>query len=306
MSVSVRCHAKLNLFLKVYGKRPDGFHDIISVMQSIDLADRLLLEQTNSEGIEIVCSRPGVPLDNSNLVWKAAELLSRETGYLHGGLKIRIEKDIPVMAGLAGGSADAAGALEALRKLWKLEIDDTVLYSLAGKLGSDVPFCLLGGTAIAGGRGEVLEPFPTGLADRLPDTGAFVVITPPIQVETKGAYDLLDRMREKETRNWSSLWEEHSDIREVWNAALIEGNFSTFFTNDFEEPVLGSIPELASIHAHLRNSAGHALLSGSGASMFAYFPVTTLAIAAAESYVPLNGESALVAFPVGRGVELDG
>jgi 4-diphosphocytidyl-2-C-methyl-D-erythritol kinase len=306
MPISVRCNAKINLFLKVYGKRPDGYHDIISVMQSIDLADRLLFQESGNEGIEIVCSHPGVPLDSTNLVWKAVELLSKEVGHPVGGMKIIIDKSIPVMGGLAGGSADAASTLEGLRKFWKLDIDDAVLYGLAGKLGSDVPFCLLGGTAIVRGRGEMLEPLPMGLADRMPDPGAFVLFIPPAQVETRGAYDLLDESREKDVRKWSSLWSEHPEIRQIWIDSIVDSSFPLYFTNDFETPVLGANPALAALHTYLRNCAGHVLLSGSGASMFSYFPSTSDALLFVESYAPIAGESAVVANPVGQGVIVEG
>jgi 4-diphosphocytidyl-2-C-methyl-D-erythritol kinase len=306
LEISVRCFAKLNLFLKVYGKRPDGFHDIISVMQSIDLVDTISIIETNSGGIEISCSRPGVPLDSTNLVWKAAEALSRDAGHPISGLRITINKDIPVMGGLGGGSADAAGTLTALAKLWKLDFDESVLFKLAGKLGSDVPFCLLGGTSLAFGRGEMLEPSPTGLADRAADPGAFLIIAPPIQVETRAAYELLDKSREKEARKWGSMWEEQEEVRTIWNTAIMEGSFPMFFANDFEKPVLDADPKLASIYSNLRNSAGHAALSGSGSSMFAYFPVSTHAINVAESYTPVHEESAIVAHPVNHGVEIEG
>jgi len=304
VAVRVRCHAKLNLFLKVYGKRPDGFHDIVSIMQSIDLADTLVLEESAVEGIEIVCTRPGVPLDSTNLAWKAAELMSAETGHPVNGLRITIEKDIPMMGGLAGGSADGAGALVGLRRLWGVEIEDQALFKMAAGLGSDVPFCLLGGTAVVRGRGEILDPLPTGIADRGPDA-CFLLLIPPVQVETKGAYDLLDRSREREARKWSSLREEHTRIRVMWQEAMIDGQFPVYFFNDFEQPILTARPELAALHSHLRNVAGHALMSGSGSCVFAYFDRSVDALSAASAYVPLAGEIPVIAFPASRGIDLD-
>ncbi|MFH1676966.1 MAG: 4-(cytidine 5'-diphospho)-2-C-methyl-D-erythritol kinase, partial [bacterium] len=141
--IRIVCNAKLNLFLKVYSKRSDGFHDLISVMQSIDLADTLEIRQEAGD-FEITCSNPTVPLDENNSVRRAAKLLSEKFGRSLDGLRIRIEKNIPVMGGLAGGSADAAGTISGLVKLWELDVPDKELLILAARIGSDVPFCMLG------------------------------------------------------------------------------------------------------------------------------------------------------------------
>lgn len=305
LSIRVRCHAKLNLFLKVFGKRPDGFHDIISVMQSVDLADTILIDAAEEDGIEITCSEPQVPTDSSNLVWRAAEVLAEESGREIGGLRFVIDKDIPPMAGLGGGSADAAGALAGLVRLWDLDVESGALFDLAARLGSDAPFCLLGGTAMAAGRGEKLEPLPVGLGDRMPEPGAFLLVVPPLRIETRRAYDALDMSREKEARKWENLRREYTETREVWQTAVSEGSFPVLFHNDFETPILQAYPELRAIHTHLRNFSGHAVLSGSGSCMFAYYERATEAHAACEEYSPVAGEIPIVALPVSIGIGMD-
>jgi len=304
--VSVNCFAKINLFLKVYGKRPDGYHDIISLMQSIDLADSLVLEETDGEGIEISCSNPDVPVDERNLVWKAAGVLAEQVGRPAAGLRVKITKNIPLMGGLAGGSADGAGALAGLCRLWGLDFDDSVLLRLAAKVGSDVPFCLVGGTALVRGRGEIVEPMPVGIVESAKGSGAFLLVLPPVGVDTKSAYDALDESRLKEARKWDDLMIEYVETRDNWMVAIADASFPVLFHNDFEASLFSSSPELVAVSTNLRNHAGHAILSGSGPSMFAWFTDVSEANAARDRYVPIAGETALVAYPVADGVQVMG
>jgi len=305
VAVRVRCFAKLNLFLKIYGKRADGFHDLVSLMQSIDLADKLLLEETGDEGIVISCTNPNIPADSRNLVWRAAEMLAEAAGRPVGGLRITIEKNIPIMGGLGGGSSDGAGALAGLRKLWKLDIEDKQLFEVAARLGSDVPFCLLGGTALVSGRGEFLEPMPTGIAETPRSFGAFLLIIPPLHVSTKAAYELLDENRERAVSKWDEPREEYTVAREGWMAAIATGNLPILFHNDFEQPLFHAMPELEAIHTNLRNFAGHALLSGSGSCIFAWYPMVLDAMTAVDRYPALAGETPLVVFPAGIGIQVE-
>ena len=307
MIIQARSYAKLNLFLKVYGKRPDGFHDIISVMQSVDLSDTLSFEPVDGDGknFEITCSDASIPTDEKNLVWKAAELFAQAVDKSGYNLKIDIQKNIPAMGGLAGGSSNAAATLHALRKMWQPEFPDVELFRLAAELGSDVPFCLLGGTALVRGRGEKLEPMPDGVHARCSE-GAFLLVLPPVTVETGPAYDAIDASRETEARKWDSLTDEYQAIRDSWATAIGQDDISFLFHNDFEKPVFGQHHELEAIHTHLRNHAGHALMSGSGSAMFAWFPVYSDACKARDSYVPIAGERVIVARPVGHGVNIEG
>jgi 4-diphosphocytidyl-2-C-methyl-D-erythritol kinase len=296
----------LNLLLKVYGKRPDRFHNLVSVMQSVGLYDTLYFEPVEGGSIQITCSNPTVPTDSSNLVWRAADIMAAHLGRPSGGLRIKIEKAIPVMGGLGGGSSDCAGTLIALNELWNARLELSELVKLGARLGSDVPFCLVGGTVLAQGRGEVLEPLPLGLADRRPDPGAFLIIAPPYKVETGPAYGLLDKSREAAPLDAVNLDEEYITIRETWMKAIADGHFPIFFLNDFEPPILSAYPELARAHDHLRNAVGHVLMSGSGSCMFAYFGRVEDAFEAQSRYQPLEGETAIAALPAQHGVVLDG
>ena len=166
-SVEIKAYAKINLTLEVLGRRDDGYHEVSTILQTIDLADRLHF--TPAPGLELVVSvAEGIECSGSelngedNLVWRAANSLRRKTG-CDKGVKIHLEKQIPIGMGLGGGSSDAAAALKALNSLWNLGMDDAVLLAIARSLGSDVPYFLLGGTALGEGRGDVvtdLSPIP--------------------------------------------------------------------------------------------------------------------------------------------------
>ena len=150
-------NAKINLHLEIIGSRPDGFHELVMVMQSVALADRITLRPLNTPTIHIQCDHPQVPTDSANLAYKAVALLQERLPHRtnqKGGIEITIEKRIPVGAGLAGGSSNAAAVLFGLDILWNLGLTRVELQELGAELGSDVPFCLAGGCAIATGRGE--------------------------------------------------------------------------------------------------------------------------------------------------------
>lgn len=306
MAVKVQCCGKINLYLKILGKRADGYHDIVSVMQSISLRDTILFEEVIEPGIEIRCSTPDVPLDRSNLVWKAAEKLAEYSGKSIGGLRITIEKGIPVMGGLAGGSSDCAGALLGLRKLWKLDIDGSKLINIGASLGSDVPFCLIGGTAVVKGRGETLDPLPFGIADLEGSKGAFVIVVPPVQIQTKKAYDDLDEMRNSRGSSLVDKMHQTENVFEIWQNAIRENNFPIYFHNDFEELIFDHYPEIARVHSNLRNIAGNALMSGSGACIFSFVHSVSRAYQIVNEYKPIIGESVAIAFPSDRGVFIEG
>ncbi len=154
--------AKINLYLEIIGHRPDGFHELAMVMQSVDLCDRITLTSLPVPTQRLQCNHPQVPTDSSNLALKAVNLLIDTFPELaHRGVEITIEKNIPVGAGLAGGSGNAAATLVGLNMLWKLGLTQIELEELSAQLGSDIPFCIRGGTAIATGRGDVLDPIPS-------------------------------------------------------------------------------------------------------------------------------------------------
>ena len=156
--------AKINLHLEILGIRPDNYHELVMIMQTIDLADRVELKASNSDEIILHCGHPDVPLDETNLAYRAAELMQQEFPNAfgkHGGVEITLHKQIPIAAGLAGGSGNAAAVLVGIDLMWELGLTQGDLQKLGARLGSDVPFCISGGTAIATGRGDVISPLPS-------------------------------------------------------------------------------------------------------------------------------------------------
>jgi 4-diphosphocytidyl-2-C-methyl-D-erythritol kinase len=156
--------AKINLHLEILGIRPDNYHELVMVMQTVDLADRVKIESLSTDNIILHCGHPQVPLDRTNLAYRAAELMQQEFPAAfreYGGVEITLHKQIPIAAGLAGGSGNAAAVLVGIDLLWELGLTQSDLQQLGAKLGSDVPFCISGGTAIATGRGEVISPLPS-------------------------------------------------------------------------------------------------------------------------------------------------
>ena len=179
--------AKINLTLDILGKRPDGYHEVEMVMQSVALADEVELEKT-AQGISLEIEGATLAADESNLAWRAAALFLRRFPSA-GGIAIRLKKTIPMAAGLAGGSADAAAVLLGMNDLFEKGLDEAALAEFAAEIGSDVPFCLAGGTQLATGRGEILR--------RLADLRPFPVVLakPPVDVSTAWAYGRYDAQK---------------------------------------------------------------------------------------------------------------
>ena len=162
--IALKANAKINLYLEIIGDRPDGYHELVMILQSIDLADQIDLQANSTDQIRVRCDHPEVPLDQSNIAYRAAKLMVAKFPDVfakYGGFDITIHKHIPVAAGLAGGSTNAAAVLVGINLLWNLGLTQPELEELGATLGSDVPFCVAGGTAIATGRGEQLSPLPT-------------------------------------------------------------------------------------------------------------------------------------------------
>lgn len=162
-SYSLLASAKINLYLEILGDRPDGFHELVMVMQSIDLADQIDIRANGTDTLRVHCDHPQVPADSSNLAYRAAALMCQQfpdafTRY--GGVDITIHKRIPIGAGLAGGSSNAAAVLVGLDLLWELGLTQSEIQELGASLGSDIPFCVTGGTALATGRGETIATLP--------------------------------------------------------------------------------------------------------------------------------------------------
>ena len=260
-----KAYAKVNLTLAVGEKRPDGYHEVVSVMQRVSLCDTLTAEQTR-EGITLTCSDPALPSGEENLAHRAASLFFRETG-IAGGAALTLEKRIPSQAGLGGGSSDAASVLLALRKLYAPALSDTELETMAAALGSDVPFFIRGGTQLATGRGEVLSPLPP-LTD-----GWFVIVKPTESFSTPSMYRRLDNLPPACTPPIPPL--------QGGLPALAVGLFNRF------EAAIPAGSAVWDIKARLAAYGALAsLLSGSGSAVFGLFDTETAARAAVEALRP--------------------
>ncbi len=181
-------YAKLNLTLDVLGKRPDGYHDLKSIMQTVSIRDDIEIDIGTGKPWELLCDKESIPTDSRNLAWKAAEVFFAAAGKEPDGLQIRITKRIPVEAGMGGGSADAAAVLRALNRHYDSPFSILALAELGAQVGSDVPFCTVCGTAMVEGRGERLRVLPA-----MPDC-CFVVCKPPFSVSTPALYQKIDKV----------------------------------------------------------------------------------------------------------------
>jgi 4-diphosphocytidyl-2-C-methyl-D-erythritol kinase len=263
-SLSLKAPAKINLYLEIKGNRPDGYHELVMVLQSVDLCDIVHLRTHSAETVRVRCNLAQVPTDRTNLAVRAALLLQQKyPGF--GGVDIAIEKQIPMGAGLAGGSTNAAAVLEGLDRLWDLGLTLPELQELAAELGSDVPFCISGGTALAVGRGEVLSPLPD--LDRL----ALVICKPrDLSISTVWAYQTF---RAENLLSTSPIKDQHYSSQMLAAIATNEddnyGRIGRLLYNDLERVVLPAYPELAALKASLQQDSFGALMSGSGSTVFA-------------------------------------
>jgi 4-diphosphocytidyl-2-C-methyl-D-erythritol kinase len=262
----VSAPAKINLHLEVLGLRPDGFHELAMVMQTLDLADTLRLRPTADGAISLRCDHADLPTDGRNLIVRAAELLRARVGLPELGAAISLEKRIPIGAGLAGGSSNGAAALVGLNALWGCGFSADQLLAMAAELGSDMPFCVGGGTQLCFGRGEVLEP--AGLAGA-PDLGVLLIKHPDASVSTPWAYG---RCRELRGDFYLSAEADFEQRRQALSALRGEAPLPPL-RNDLQ-PVVE--PEVASVReglALLRRAPQPlaVAMSGSGPSLFALF-----------------------------------
>lgn len=253
MKLMIKAPAKINLTLDVLHKRPDGYHEVEMIMTTVDLADRLELESLNKNEIRIISHNRFVPDDSRNLAYQAARLLKDRYG-IKKGVSIQIDKIIPVAAGLAGGSSDAAAALKGLNQLWGLGLSLDELAEIGAEIGSDVSFCVYGGTALATGRGEKIEHLPA------PPNCWVVLAKPTIGVSTGEVYKnlKLDRMKRPDTRAMIEAIKESNYEKMCWNMG-----------NVLESVTLHAHPEVALIKEQMiRFGADAVLMSGSGPTVF--------------------------------------
>lgn len=247
----LKAYAKINLTLDILGKRKDGFHELESVMQQIDLADDVTLKKLNNKKIIIDCK--GIP-EKKNLVFKSAIFLKKEYKP-DAGVEITIEKNIPIASGLAGGSTDAAAVIKGLNDLWGIGLSEKELVTFAAKTGSDVPFSLVGGTAFVRGRGEIVKKI-----DNFPVLD-FVVVNPGFGIKSNEAYAGLS----------SGSFGEHRKTAKLLKK-LTKENIAENLHNDFEETIFKKYPEIKVIKNELINAGAiNAIMSGSGSSVFGVF-----------------------------------
>ena len=267
----VKAHAKVNLYLDVIAKRPDGYHDIETVFHSIGLHDDVMLRRRNDLEITVRCDRPEVPCDGRNLAYRAAKLLLDNHTDLNG-VDIEIHKRIPVAAGLAGGSANAAAVLAGMNQLFGLGYTPEALSRLGRQLGADVPFCLVGGAAVGCGIGDELTPLP-------PLVNAWLtLVNPGLQISTPWAFGQLNLSLTPPQKNVTILARcvQEGDLKQLAGR----------MHNGLESPVFLGYPTLAELKATLAKMSGSygALMSGSGATVFAVMQDERSAIRAAASF----------------------
>jgi len=256
--VQLAAPGKLNLYLEVLGKRADGFHDLETIFQTIELHDDVRVAvDLKGEGIELVCDDATLPTDSRNLAWRAADLYRRSGGEVGGKVHIALTKRLPHGAGLGGGSSDAGTVLRGLAALANNAVPRHELLQLAARLGSDVPFFLVGGVAEAWGRGEILSP----LAIELPWT--VLLVNPGIHVSTPWAYRELQVTGSREPSDFASALRLGISDPAILRERIV---------NDFERPVFEHYPLLRSIKQELYAAGALlALMSGSGSTMLALF-----------------------------------
>jgi 4-diphosphocytidyl-2-C-methyl-D-erythritol kinase len=263
--------AKLNLFLRVGSARADGFHPIVSWMVTVGLFDTLCLETSQCPGLSLSCDRSELPVDQNNLVIKAAQLLLGSTGMQNlPGVKIRLYKRIPVGAGLGGGSSDAATVLAGLNRFWKLQLGLKQLDEMAARLGSDVPFFLHGPSSLCTGRGEIVQPVAR------PAVKHALLFMPPESLATAHVYKRFDEMRLGSAAMESQPdWVQWSQLPAERLLPLLE--------NDLEPAAFGVSPSLSRLRVGLEQSLARPVrMSGSGSCLFTLYNESDEAQSAAE------------------------
>ncbi len=267
-----RANAKINLYLSVTGRRENGYHELVSVMQTVSLCDLVTVELLPANETQIKLSVSGnesVPTDCRNLAWRAAERFLSRIGKT-GEVRICLEKHIPMAAGLAGGSADSAAVLRALNRLCGHILSEEALCTLGATLGADIPFCIRGGGALVEGIGERLSDFP-----RMPDC-PLVVACRGEGVSTPWAYGQLD-LRYDGFSTPAGPDTVTPQIRALWEAGDAVGS-APLFSNLFEEVVPAERPDVALLRDMMREAgAVRAMMSGSGPSVFGIFPTNEAA-----------------------------
>ena len=287
----LHANAKINLTLDVTGRRPNGYHDIRTIMQSVDLHDVLDIEKNEGDSIILTCDNNTLPTDDSNLIIRAAKALMEAAGHTDG-LNIHLSKNIPMAAGLAGGSTDAAAALVGINSLCDYGLSMEELQKIGAGIGADIPFCIQGGTCLAEGIGEILTSI-----DPVPDC-SIVLVKPPFDVSTKYVYEHLDALDYKD--------QDHPDtdsmIRYIGSGDIeaIAGGLG----NILESVTVTGYPEIDKIKRSLKGLGGSGvLMSGSGPTVYSIFTDRAKALTA-EKELSASYEQVYVCSPAKNGVEI--
>jgi 4-diphosphocytidyl-2-C-methyl-D-erythritol kinase len=293
--LTIQCFAKVNLFLEITGDRGDGYHNLRMLMQSISLGDHIMLTDRADGHITLTCNHPQVPQDHTNLAYRAV-LILQGLAVNKRGVNIVIHKQIPIGGGLAGGSANGAAVLVGLNHLWGLNLSQAQLQELALGLGSDVPFCVVGSTSIAEGRGEILTPVP-----HFPKLDLVVAKPQRVSVSTPWAYQTFRQQQLLQTKP--------PDLEQRWQSLLqakTGAEIAPYLYNDLERVVLPAYPPIAQIKHKLQELGARAtLMSGSGACVFGISANWQQAVNMAQA---LNSEPDIEAWAVhtlDRGIVLD-
>lgn len=269
-SIILKGRAKINLTLDVVGKRENGYHDLEMIMQSINLYDTIYIRKTKVPGVRLKANYSWLPTNEKNIAYRAAQVFFEESG-INGGVAIEITKRIPVAAGLAGGSTDAAAALVGLNRLYETHYSKEELMEMGLKLGADVPFCIARGTMLAEGIGEVLTPLTP-----MPHTYV-VLVKPPISVSTATVYKSLNLETVKK----------HPQTQVVIEA-LQEGNvkkIAEHMDNVLEEVTIPMHAEIEEIKKNfMKHGAIGSMMSGSGSTVFGLFQTKEAANKAARYF----------------------
>ncbi len=253
--IKIDSYSKINLTLNILARREDGYHEVETIMQSINLADKVIITEER-KGIKIKCNHPQVPVDNQSLVYRSAEKIIKKFG-IERGVTIEIDKKIPLASGMAGGSANSATILVGINKLFNLNLSKKSLREIGEELGMDVPFCIQNGTALAYQRGEKISPL-------LPINPPLwiVVINPGFRISTQWAYNNLDLENVQRGR----------DNTKAMLAVLKEGKpqeIAKNLFNSFEGLIIKKYPEIERVKDRLINEGAlGALMSGSGPAVF--------------------------------------
>ncbi len=254
-SLVLRAPAKINLFLQILGRREDGYHEIHSLVQAVNLFDRLTIKKS-AAGISLNCTDPSIPNDDSNIVVKAARLVYQEFGWA-GGVEIHLEKNIPHGAGLGGGSSDAAATIKGINRLFELGLDQSTMLQLGARLGSDVPLFFSSGSALIEGRGERVREIGLPL-----DYGVLLVI-PGIKVSTAEAY--------AKVRFFLTKFSIKSLIDDEVSGVDLFAKLNRI-GNDFQPLIYSTYPELSECDRLMqKGGARHVALTGSGSALFGLF-----------------------------------